>query len=54
MKNMDTKIVCCGNYCYYLQKKSKSNLHSEKAVRGSWGLVDDRTTRLVTDTFNRL
>lgn len=33
MKNMDTKEICSGNYCYYLQKTSKSNFHSEKAVR---------------------
>lgn len=54
MKNMDTKKIFCGNYCYSLQKTSKSNFHSEIAVRGSWGLVDDGTTRLVTNTFNRL
>lgn len=48
------KKICSGNYCYTLQKTSKSNFHSEKAVRGSWGLVDDATTRLVTNTFNRL
>lgn len=53
-ENMDTKNICSRNYCYSLQKTSKSNLHSEKAVRGGWGLVDDGTTRLITNTFNRL
>lgn len=48
------KKICSGNYCYSLQTTSTSNFHSEKAVRGNWGIFEDGTTRLVTNTFSRL